>query len=123
MGSPIYATAAMECSKQTYQNLSDIVDRFASDQQYWSIRFMEAWDIMATNGYTDLKEGPKAGWFGYYSLKKQDRVLTEELEAQMNNGGLVWTDPKVEFVTRIIDLLYFPLPRLIHIFADIEVTL
>ena len=63
---------------------------------------------MASNGYTDLKEGPKSGWFGYYSMKKQDRSLVEELEAQMNNGGLVWTDPKVELVTRIIDLLYFP---------------
>jgi len=96
MGSPIFATAAMECSKQTYHNLSDIVDKFASDQQYWSIRFMEAWDIMASNGYTDLKEGPKSGWFGYYSMKKQDRSLVEELEAQMNNGGLVWTDPKAD---------------------------
>ena len=92
MGSPIYATAAMECSKQTYQNLSDIVDRFASDQQYWSIRFMEAWDIMATNGYTDLQDG----WFGYYSLKKQGRLNLTVLEADMNNGGLVWTDPKVK---------------------------
>ena len=85
----------MECRKQTYQNLSDIVDKFASDQQYWSIRFMEAWDIMASNGYTDLKEGPNSGWFGYYSMKKQDRSLVVELEAHMNNGGLVWTDPKV----------------------------
>ena len=108
MGSPIYATAAMECSKQTYHNLSDIVDKFASDQQYWSIRFMEAWDIMATNGYTDLKEGPKSGWFGHYSMMKQDRSLVAELEAQMNNEGLVWTDPKVEFLATIIDLFDFP---------------
>ena len=63
---------------------------------------------MASNGYTDLKEGPKAGWFGYYSLKKQDRVLTEELEAQMNNGGLVWTDPKVASITSFENLFDFP---------------
>ena len=95
MGSPIYATAAMECSKQTYHNLSDIVDMFASDQQYWSVRFMEAWDIMATNGYTDLKEGPKAGWFGYYSLQKQGRLDLDQLVVEMVNGGIIWTDPLV----------------------------
>ena len=44
--------------------------RFASDQQYWSVKFLEAWDIMATNGYTDLEAGPEAGWLGYYSLDK-----------------------------------------------------
>ena len=26
----------MNCSKNKYENLSDIVDRFANDQQYWS---------------------------------------------------------------------------------------
>ena len=40
--SPIYASHAMECGKQTYKGLSDIVDRFASDQQLWSGKFLEA---------------------------------------------------------------------------------
>ena len=44
--------------------------RFASDQQYWSVKFLEAWDIMATNGCTDLEAGPEAGWLGHYSLDK-----------------------------------------------------
>ena len=98
MKSPIFATAAMECGRQTYHNLADIVDKFASDQQYWSIRFMEAWDIMASNGYTDLTEGPFSGWFGYYSLKKQGKNSRKlkKLEAQTNNRGLVWTDPEVK---------------------------
>ena len=67
-GSPIFASRAMDCPRQDYKNLADIVDKFADDQQYWSKRFMEAWDIMATNGYSDLTEGPASGWFGYYSL-------------------------------------------------------
>ena len=41
----------MQCGRQTYKNLADIVNNFASDQQYWSVKFLEAWDIMATNGY------------------------------------------------------------------------
>ena len=86
----------MECSKQDYEGLSDIVDKFAGDNQYWAVKFMEAWDMMATNGYTDLTAGPRSGWFGYYSLMKQGRQ-DEDLEAQMKNGGLVWTDPKVNF--------------------------
>ena len=42
MGSPIYASYAMQCGRQTYKNLADIVDKFASDQQYWSVKFLEA---------------------------------------------------------------------------------
>ena len=95
MKSPIFATAAMECGRQTYHNLANIVDKFASDQQYWSIRFMEAWDIMASNGYTDLTEGPFSGWFGYYSLQKQGRLDLDQLVVEMVNGGIIWTDPLV----------------------------
>ena len=36
MNSPIYGSPAMQCSKNTYLNLGDIVERFANDQQYWS---------------------------------------------------------------------------------------
>ena len=35
-GSPIYHSPAMQCGRQTYKNLADIVEKFASDQQYWS---------------------------------------------------------------------------------------
>ena len=112
--SPIYATHAMECGKQTYKGLSDIVDRFASDQQLWSGKFLEAWDLMATNGYTslrrgpgpgaswftDLEEGPQAGWLGHYSLDKAGRLAAgdtlESLIAAAGEAGLVWTDKQVD---------------------------
>ena len=112
--SPIYASHAMECGRQTYKGLSDIVDRFASDQQLWSGKFLEAWDLMATNGYTslrpgagpgpgwftDLEEGPQAGWLGHYSLDKAGRleggVTLESLIAGAGEAGLVWTDDKVD---------------------------
>lgn len=86
----------MNCTKQDYKGLSDIVEKFATDQQYWSVKFFEAWDIMQKNGYpTGLKEGPFSGWFGSYSLKKQGRTDIEALKAEMGNGGIVFTDPKV----------------------------
>ena len=104
----------MNCSKNTYQDLSSIVERFASDQQYWSgqrrtvsdisvfmniaVKFLEAWDIMATNGYSSLSAGPEAGWLGFYSLNKQGRmdgVSLDFLIAENADTGLVWTDPEV----------------------------
>jgi len=96
MGSPIYASYAMQCGRQTYKNLADIVDKFASDQQYWSVKFLEAWDIMATNGYSKLNEGPYSGWFASWSLQKQGRTDLAQLESEMNNGGIVWTDPNAD---------------------------
>ena len=108
--SPIYASHAMECERQTYKGLSDIVDRFANDQQLWSGKFLEAWDLMATNGrqrtgpgggwFTDLEEGPQAGWLGHYSLDKAGRLAAgdtlESLIAEAGEAGLVWTDDKVD---------------------------
>ena len=108
--SPIYASHAMECGRQTYKGLFDIVDMFASDQQLWSGKFLEAWDLMATNGrqgpgpgagwFTDLEEGPQAGWLGHYSLDKAGRLAAgdtlESLIAEAGEAGLVWTDDKVD---------------------------
>ena len=79
------------------------VFRFASDQQYWSVKFLEAWDIMATNGCSDLKEGPEAGWLGHYSLDKAGRLeagaTLSGLIAEAGDTGLVWTDPQVNMMT------------------------
>ena len=92
--SPIYASFAMNCSRQEYLGLGDIVEKFAGDQQYFSVTFMEAWDLMTTNGNTGLTEGPTSGWFGFYSLQKQGRHLDEELQS-LPEDGIVWTDPNV----------------------------
>ena len=51
-GSPIYNSPAMQCGRQTYKSLSDIVDRFASDQQYWSgTRHLPHSDSVGNNTY------------------------------------------------------------------------
>ena len=73
--------------------------RFASDQQYWSVKFLEAWDIMAKNGFSDLEAGPEAGWLGHYSLDKAGRLeggaTLSGLITEAGDTGLVWTDPQV----------------------------
>ena len=96
----IYASAAMQCGLNTYHGLADIVESYASDQQLWSVKFLESWDIMATNGYSSLTAGPEAGWLGYYSLDKQGRmdgVSLESLIAENADSGLVWTDNQVSW--------------------------
>ena len=109
----------MNCSAlNTYHDQASIVERFANDQQYWSggllsliffyinlnivitVKFLEAWDIMARNGYSSLTAGPEAGWLGYYSLNKQGRmagVSLESLIAENSDSGLVWTDNQVSW--------------------------
>ena len=64
-----------------------------------SVKFLEAWDIMATNGYSSLTAGPEAGWLGYYSLNKQGKLAGTSLAsliAEKAEDGLVWTDPKAD---------------------------
>ena len=65
-----------------------------------AVKFLEAWDILATNGYSSLTEGPEAGWLGYYSLNKQGRmdgVSLDSLISENADSGLVWTDPQVSW--------------------------
>ena len=54
---------------------------------------------MQKNGYSDLTEGPEAGWLGYYSLDKQGRMAGASLGDLITAAGaegLVWTDPQVQ---------------------------
>ena len=62
------------------------------------VKFLEAWDIMASNGAEEMTDGPEEGWLGWYSLSKQGRLEGESLASlieQNKDSGLVWTDPKV----------------------------
>ena len=64
-----------------------------------AVKFLEAWDIMATNGYSSLTAGPEAGWLGYYSLNKQGKLAGTSLAsliAEKADTGLVWTDPEAD---------------------------
>ena len=66
------------------------------------MKFLEAWNVMATNGYSGLTEGPEEGWLGYYSLDNQGKMDGESLASlieQTGDSGLVWTDSTVRIMT------------------------
>ena len=55
-----------------YENgeaLSDITRNFGEDHDVWNKQFMEAWDKMVINGYTEeqLTTGPQNSWLGFSS--------------------------------------------------------
>jgi len=99
-GSPIWASPAMQCGLNEYapegKPLYQIVDDFAADNEYWAEKFMEGWQMMISNGYTagQLRDGPEAGWLGYYSLTEQG-VNIEDFEAYIaENSPVTFTDPQ-----------------------------
>ena len=61
---------------------------------------MEGWQEMASNGYTELEDGPESSWFGHYSLsqklKKQGGAITPDFETYIQSNKPVWfTDADV----------------------------
>lgn len=100
--SDIFGSPAMKCGLNTYvpvgerKAMHQIVDEFASNNTYWAEKFLEGWDLMTTNGYVNLNDGPEAGWFGYYSLQKQNKVPTDYTKYIEEHFPLTWTDPTVD---------------------------
>ena len=78
-----------------------IVEEMASNNTFWAEKFLEAWQLMTTNGdraadgTINLADGPQSGWFGHYSLYKQG-VNPADYEAYIaSQAPLTWTDPTV----------------------------
>ena len=66
--------STLECPRNMdqYENgeaLSDITRSFGEDHDLWNKQFMEAWDKMVINGYTEeqLSDGPQNSWLGFSS--------------------------------------------------------
>ena len=66
--------STIECPRNMdqYENgeaLSDITRSFGEDHDLWNKQFMEAWDKMVINGYTEeqLIAGPPNSWLGFSS--------------------------------------------------------
>ena len=70
-----------------------------------SVKFLEGWDKMSTNGYNSLTDGPEEGWLGYYSLDQQGKMEGANLKTMIEENaetGLVWTDPTVRSLKPIV---------------------
>ena len=92
---PIRASHAMQCEKN--EETASIVDALADDNEYFAEKFLEGWQQMISNGYSDgeLVDGPENAWVGYHSLEQQGIVI-EDFDAFISaNAPLVFTDPKV----------------------------
>ena len=66
----------MQCEKNDYVDedgtpIYQIVEEYADDHDVWASDFLDAWQRMQSNGYTDLKNAPESSWLGYYSLTQQ----------------------------------------------------
>ena len=91
----------MQCGKNQYapqgRPLHQIIDEFASDNEIWAENFLEGWQLMTSNGYSDqeLIDGPENGWFGFYSLSQQGIEISNFNGYIKHHAPLKFTDPNV----------------------------
>ena len=100
--SPIFASPAMDCEVNDYapdgRTMGDIVGKFAEDNEVFAEKFMEGWQMMTANGYTEgeLEDGPESSWVGHYSLTAQGIDVGSNFAEYIENNKPVWfTDPEV----------------------------
>ena len=100
--SPIHGSPAMDCEMNDYapdgRTMSDIVGAFAEDNEVFAEKFMEGWQMMASNGYAEgeLEDGPESSWVGHYSLTAQGVDIGSNFEEYIAENKPVWfTDPNV----------------------------
>ena len=93
----------MDCPKNDYspkgKPLFQIVDELAADNEVWAEHFLDGWQQMTSNGYTeaDLRDGPENGWFGHFSLTQQGKNIDGGFEKYIaSNLPVKFTDPKVQ---------------------------
>ena len=76
----------MDCPKNTYQNLADIVESYANDQQFWSGKYLIYYKLRVDCDNADLTDqyltlssndnnvkvvfmkGSVVGWLGCFSI-------------------------------------------------------
>ena len=101
LNSPIFGSPAMDCPKNDYapegRSLFDIINELAEDNEYFAEKFLEAWQQMTSNGYSDadLVDGPQNGWLGHYSLSLQGVDISDFENYIAKNAPVIFTDPSV----------------------------
>ena len=100
--SPIFGSPAMDCPVNDYapegKPMYQIVDELASDNEVFAEKFLEGWQQMTSNGYSDrdLVDGPDNGWIGYYSLSQQGVEIGNFASYIADNAPVTFTDPEVD---------------------------
>jgi len=101
-GSPIWSSPAMECKLNGYapegKPMHKIIEDLASDNEFFALKFLEAYGMMASNGYvdSDLEDGPQNGWFGHYSLSQQGIDIGDFVSYIETNSPVTFTDRKAD---------------------------
>ena len=99
--SPIFGSPAMDCPVNDYapegRSMFDIINDLADDNEHFAEKFLEAWQQMTNNGYSDsdLVDGPQNGWLGHYSLALQGVDIPDFETYIAENAPVTFTDPTV----------------------------
>merc|ERR1711892_320682 len=100
--SPIWNSPAMDCNVNTYapqgKPMHEIVNELGSDNEVFAEKFLAAWQMMTSNGYSegDLEDGPHSGWLGHYSLAQQGLDIPDFETYIAENAPVTFTDPTAD---------------------------
>ena len=103
----------MDCPVNDYapegKPMYQIVDELASDNELFAEKFLEGWQQMTSNGYSDgdLVDRPDNGWIGYYSLSQQGVEIGNFASYIADNAPVTFTDPEVDIFFFIKFKLHF----------------
>ena len=48
------------------------MENFADDHELWTKEFLDGWEIIQKNGYSNLQDGPENSWLGYSLFPEGD---------------------------------------------------
>jgi len=92
----------MKCGLNEYspdgKPMHQIIDELASDNEHFAEMFLEAWQMLTSNGdrffhhFIDLKDGPQNGWLGHYSLSQQGIDVGDFEDYIASNAPVTFTD-------------------------------
>jgi len=91
----------MDCPKTTYapegEEMSKIVEEFADDHDVWAENFLDAWQLMQSNGDVELIDAHRTSWLGHYSLKKAGKSVWKNFDKYIEyHAPLVFTSPEAD---------------------------